>query len=122
MKKSFLLPAVVLAGVACLTLGPAAHAAGLKCTGADGKTACTAAHVAAVNDQIVTGKRMHKPALMEVRGVTQGKNGMLVCTQNNGSACTEDQLDAIVAACASGKHIEFSISKTMDSASPSLLR
>jgi len=111
---------VLLVGAGILTMGQAAHAAGLTCTGADGKSACTAEHVAAVNDQIVTGKRMHKPALMDVKGVTQGKNGMLVCTQNNGNECSSDQIDAIVAACASGKHISFTITKTMDSTSPKM--
>ncbi len=69
--------------------------AGLKCTGSDGATACTAAQVADLNRGISTGRRMHQPLAM-VQGVTQGSNGRLKCTQTNGSACTDAQLSAVI--------------------------
>lgn len=97
-----------------------ANAAGLKCSGPDGKTACTANQVAALNQGIATGRRMHEPLLADVKGVTQGKNGMLQCTQSNGSACTDEQLSAIIdlAASAHSKDGPFHINKTVDSSSP----
>lgn len=108
--------------VIALTVGVAgsAHAAGLKCSGADGKSACTANQVAALNQGVASGRRMHDPLLLTVKGVTQGKNGMLQCTQTNGSACSDDQLSAIVKLAGSthSPDGEIHITKTVDSASP----
>lgn len=107
---------VLLVGAALLTVGPAAKAAGLKCTGADGKTACTEAQAAEINRGILTGRRMHKPFLM-VQGVTLGPNGTLVCKQTNGAACTDEQLSEIVTVMAGGP---IHVVKTTDKASPNL--
>jgi hypothetical protein len=112
---------VLLIGVGLLTMGQAARAAGLKCTGADGKTSCTAAQVADINRGIVTGRRMHKP-LMMVKEVGLGPNGMLQCTQTNGTACTDEQLSEIisVAATTHSGGSAFHVMKTTDKASPIL--
>ena len=85
----------LLLAVGLLAMGQPARAAGLKCTGPDGKSSCTAQQVADLNQGIASGKRMHKPLVM-VKGVTLGPNGSLMCTQTNGVACTDDQLSAIM--------------------------
>lgn len=107
---------VVMVGAGLLTIGPAARAAGLKCTGADGKTACTEAQAADINRGIVTGRRMHKPFVM-VQGVRLGPKGTLVCTQTNGAACTDEQLSEIISMMAGGP---IHVMKTTDKASPML--
>jgi len=122
MKRSALVAATaLLVGLGFLVMAPQAKAAGLKCMGADGKTACSAAQVADLNQGITSGKRMHKPLTM-VKEVTLGPNGTLQCTQTNGSACTDDQLSAIMAVAAathsSGGSIQ--VMKTTDKASPML--
>lgn len=119
MKQSVKTAATVLVvGLGLLSMGQVARAAGLKCQGADGKSACTAAQVADVNLGIATGRRMHKPLTM-VKEVDLASNGTLRCTQTNGSACTEEQLDAVVAVAASthSSHGAFQIMKTTDKAS-----
>jgi hypothetical protein len=83
------------AGQAAAASVAAPSTAGLKCTGADGATACTAAQVSDLNHGILVGRRMHQPLAM-VQGVTQGSNGQLKCTQTNGSACTDAQLSAVI--------------------------
>jgi hypothetical protein len=88
--------AALLVGAGLLAMGQQARAAGLKCTGPDGKSACTAQQVADLNQGILVGRRMHQPLAM-VKGVSLGRNGSLMCTQMNGSACTEDQLSAVMA-------------------------
>ena len=110
----------LLAGLFSLAIGPSASAASLKCTGADGATACSAQQVSALNQGISAGKRMHKPFLLTVKGVTQGANGSLVCSQDNGSACTDQQLDAIVGLAPSthSSDGEIRIVKEMDKSSP----
>jgi hypothetical protein len=66
-----------------------------KCTGPDGKTACTAAHVKQLNDGMATGRRMYQP-LEAVKAVSlASSDGTLKCEQNNGAACTTEQLDAL---------------------------
>jgi hypothetical protein len=85
----------LLLGAGLLAMGQSARAAGLKCTGPDGKASCTAQQVADLNSGILVGKRMHKPLAL-VQGVTLGSNGTLKCTQTNGAACTDDQLSAIM--------------------------
>jgi hypothetical protein len=124
MKKSFLLPAIVLVGAGILTMGQAAHAARLKCTGADGKTACTASQVADLNAGIASGKRMHQPLVMDVDSVSLGKNGMLVCRKAGGGMCTDDQIDAIVSLASTTKSSStpFHVTRTVDSASPMLMK
>ena len=107
---------VVMVGAGLLTIGPSARAAGLKCTGADGKTACTEAQAADINRGIMTGRRMHKPFVM-VQGVTLGPNGTLVCKQTNGAACTEEQLSEIITVMSGGP---IHVMKTTDKASPNL--
>ena len=68
----------------------------LRCTGADGKSACTAEQARDVATGLATGKRMHKPYLVDVESVTLGSNGTLDCKQTNGSVCTDEQISAIV--------------------------
>ena len=68
----------------------------LRCTSADGKSACTAEQARDVATGLATGKRMHKPYLVDVESVTLGSNGTLDCKQTNGSACTDEQISAIV--------------------------
>jgi hypothetical protein len=111
---------VLLAGSALLAIHQPAFAASLKCTGADGKTACSMQQVNTLNQGVVTGRRMHKPFLADVKGVTQGPNGTLVCTQMNGAACTDQQLDAIVqlAPTTHSSDGEIRIFKEIDKASP----
>jgi hypothetical protein len=77
------------------TPAPAATETVARCTGPDGKAACTAAHVKQLNDGMVTGRRVYKP-LEAVKAVSlSGPDGTLKCEQNNGSACTAEQLDAL---------------------------
>jgi hypothetical protein len=101
----------------------AASSATLTCTSADGSSACTDQQVADVNQGILTGRRMHKPFLMTVKGVTQGSiKGTLECTQDDGSGCSDDQLSAIISL-ASTTHSsdgEIVIMKEVDKASPML--
>jgi len=124
MKRSAIVAAAaLLAGMGLLASAPTARAAGLKCTGADGKTACTAAQVADINHGILVGKRMHKPLLM-VKEVTLGKNGALLCTQTDGSACTDEQLSEVkewaMSTHSHGGKSDIQVVKTMDKASPLL--
>lgn len=108
------------------TAPPAATSSGaaLKCTGADGMSACTAQQVNDLNAGIAAGKRMHKPFLMSVQSLTMRKaGGGLTCMQDNGSACTDDQLSAIISL-ASTIHSSggaMVITKTWDSSSPKLM-
>jgi hypothetical protein len=115
------LAVALLAGLAFQAVG---YAAGLQCTGADGKSACTAKQVSDLNAGIVTGKRMHKPLLMSIQSLTPRKaGGGLTCTQDNGSACTDEQIDAIISL-ASSTHSsdgEIHITKTMDKSSPMMM-
>jgi hypothetical protein len=108
-------PAKAAAPPAATSLGAA-----LKCTGAGGTSDCTAQQVADLNVGITSGKRRHQPFLMNVKGVTQGKNGTLVCTQDNGSACTDDQLSAIIslASTTNSSGGAIVITKPWDSSSP----
>ena len=110
---------LLLAGLFSFAIGPSASAASLKCTGTSGMS-CSAQQVAALNQGIASGRRMHKPFLMTVKGVTQGSNGSLMCTQDNGTACTDQQLDAIVALAPSthSSDGEIVIVKEMDKSSP----
>jgi hypothetical protein len=102
---------------------PAATSSGaaLKCTGADGVSACTKQQVYDLNSGLATGKRMHKPYLAEIEGLTMRKaGGGLTCTQTDGSACTDDQLDAIIelASTTNSSDGAIVITKTWDSSSP----
>ncbi len=103
MKRITIATALALAA-ALQTMGQAAPKEGKapaaattpvgKCTGPDGK-ACTAAHVKQVNDAMVTGRRVHKP-LEAVKAVSlASSDGTLKCEQNDGTACTAEQLDAL---------------------------
>jgi hypothetical protein len=95
--------------------------AALKCTGADGSSACTDQQVADLNQGIMTGRRMHQPFLLNVKGVTQGGvKGSIVCTQDDGSACTDDQVAAInsLASSTRSSHGTIRIVREVDSASP----
>jgi len=124
MKRNFLFSGmVVLAGLALLMMSPVAHAASLRCTGADGKTACTAAQVADIQSGLATGKRMHKPLLMDVDSVSLGSDGMLVCRKAGGGMCTDQQLDAIVSLSSSTNSPEgaIHITKEIDKSSPMLM-
>jgi len=107
--------AALLIGLGTLAMAPTAKAAGLKCAGADGKSACTAAQVDDLNRGIATGRRMHQPLTM-VKEVTLGPSGTLQCTQTNGSACTDDQLSAVMAVAASthSAAVEIRITKSTD--------
>lgn len=119
MRRSTMARVMVLVvGLGLLSMGQSAKAAGLKCAGADGKTACTAAQVADINHGILVGKRMHKPLAM-VKEVSLGPNGTLVCKQTDGSACTDDQLSEIISVTKAGGG-SIQIMKTMDKASPLL--
>jgi hypothetical protein len=95
--------------------------AAMKCTGGDGSTACTDEQVADLNQGILTGRRMHEPLLMNVKGVTQGgMKGSIVCTQDDGSACTDDQVSAVISVGSSTRssHGTIRIVREVDSASP----
>ena len=80
------------------TMSPSSVAATstLRCTGADGKSACTEAQARDIATGLATGKRMHKPYLVDVESVSLGANGTLDCKQTNGSVCTDEQISAIV--------------------------
>jgi hypothetical protein len=96
----------------------AASGGGLQCTSADGSTACSDQQVADLNQGILTGRRMHQPFLMNVKGVTQGGvKGSIVCTQDDGSACTDDQVSAVISA-ARSIHSPIRIVREVDRASP----
>jgi len=58
---------------------------------------------------------------MNVKGVTQGGvKGSIVCTQDDGSACTDDQVAAInsLASSTRSSHGTIRIVREVDSASP----
>jgi hypothetical protein len=79
---------------------PAAHAAAapghtFKCTAGTANTPCTAADVQNLNAMVVSGKRMHKPFLLIASISLAGADGSLTCTQTNGAACTDDQMNDI---------------------------
>jgi hypothetical protein len=101
---------------------PAATSSGasLKCTGADGVSACTKQQVHDLNSGLATGKRMHKPFLADIEGLALRKAGGLTCTQTDGSACTDDQLSAIIslASTINSSGGAIVITKTWDSSSP----
>jgi hypothetical protein len=106
--------------------GPSAAASGggLACTGADGSTACTNQQVYDLNQGILVGRRMHKPMLANVKGVTQGSGGTVECTQDDGSACTDEQVSAVmsVASTTHSSDGEIRIMKEADAASPLMMR
>jgi len=120
MKRTLLVPVFALLVASALPI----YAAGLKCTGANGKASCTASQIGALNAAIVTGTSMHKPLLLDVKGVTPGKNGTLNCTQTNGSACTDAQLSAIIGLASSAHSPDgpITITKEMDMSSPAMAR
>jgi hypothetical protein len=95
--------------------------AGLKCTGSDSASACTAAQVADLNHGILVGRRVHQTLAM-VQGVSQGSNGQLKCTQTNGSACTDAQLSAVIGVAGESQTgsagVEFHVTRSIDRASP----
>jgi len=65
-----------------------------KCAGPDGKP-CTAAHVKDIANGISSGRRQWKP-LEAVKAVSLASpDRTLKCEQNNGTACTAEQLDAL---------------------------
>ncbi len=100
-----------------------ASSATLTCTSADGTSYCTDQQVSDLNQGIVTGRRMHKPFLMTVKGVTQGGlKGTLECTQTDGSGCSDDQFAAIIslASTTNSSDGEIVIMKEVDKASPLL--
>jgi hypothetical protein len=100
MKRVMILTAILFVGVLQVTGqskdGKSAAATPVaKCTGPDGKTACTAAHVKQLNEGMATGRRQHQP-LETVKSVSLAKPDVtLACTQNDGTACTAEQLDAL---------------------------
>jgi hypothetical protein len=63
---------------------------------------------------------MHKPFLMNGKGVTLGKGGLLSGMQDNGSACTGDQLSAIIFLASDTRPIAhpFSITRSIHRSSP----
>jgi hypothetical protein len=127
MKRIATFAMIVLVASALQAMGQAAAAgkpgqaatAAMKCTGSDGKSACTAQQVTDLNSGITSGKRQHDP-LRLVRGVALGRNGTLQCTQNDGSACTEQQIAAIMAIAPSthSRDGEIRIVREVDRASP----
>jgi hypothetical protein len=99
----------------------AASSATLTCTGADGASACTAQQVRDLNSGLASGKRMHKPFLADIESLTLRKaGGGLTCTQTDGSACTDDQLSAVIelASTLNSSDGAIHITKTWDSSSP----
>lgn len=124
MKRSMFLPALLLAAVAFLSVSQIANAASLRCVGADGKTACTAAQFSDLQTGLATGKRMHKPLLMDVESISEGKDGTIVCRKAGGEQCDDKIVDAIVQLGSSTKPTAapFHVVKTTDSASPNLMR
>jgi hypothetical protein len=66
----------------------------LACRSADGQSACSAAQVRDLNSGMSSGKRQHKP-LMMVDSVSLSSDGMLTCKQTDGTACTDEQLQAV---------------------------
>ena len=96
----------------------------LRCTGADGKTACTAEQARDVATGLATGKRMHKPYLVDVESVTLGQNGTLDCKQTNGSVCTHEQLSAVMDFTMSthshGGKSDLHVTWTVDTAGPTI--
>jgi hypothetical protein len=108
------------------TMAPssAATKSTLRCTGADGKTACTAEQARDVATGLATGKRMHKPFLADVESVTLGPNGTLDCKQTNSSVCTHEQLSALMDFTMSthshGGKSDLRVTWTVDTAGPTI--
>jgi hypothetical protein len=93
--KRFMIALALTLAAALQTMGQAAATPVAKCIGPDGKTACSSAHVKQLNDGMVTGRRVYKP-LETVKAVSlASSDGTLKCEQNNGQACTPEQLDAL---------------------------
>ncbi len=67
----------------------------LRCTSSDGSSACTADQVADLNRGIVSSRRQRKPLSM-VQYLDLEPNGWLKCSQMDGSACTDEQLSAVI--------------------------
>ena len=67
----------------------------LRCTGGDGSSTCTAEQVADLNRGIVSSRRQRKPLSM-VQDLDLEPNGWLKCSEMDGSACTDEQLSAVI--------------------------
>jgi hypothetical protein len=89
----------------------------LRCTSFEGSSACTADQVAALNRGIV-GSRRQRKAISIVQDLDLEPNGWLKCSQMDGSACTDEQLAAVIAVAAEvqGRGESFRLSRQVDMA------
>ena len=74
----------------------------LQCTSADASSPCTADQVAVLNRQIVESRKQHKP-LDDVQNLDLGQHSWLKCSQMDGTACTDEQLSAVMAVASEGQ-------------------
>jgi hypothetical protein len=74
----------------------------LQCTSADASSPCTADQVAVLNRQIVESRKQHK-SLSEVQNLDLGQHSWLKCSQMDGTACTGEQLSAVIAVASEGQ-------------------
>ena len=87
----------------------------LRCTSSDGSSACTADQVAELNRGIVSSRRQRKPLSM-VQYLDLEPNGWLKCSQMDGSACTDEQLSAVIAVASvvQSRGASFRLSRQVD--------
>ncbi len=89
----------------------------LRCTSGDGSSTCTAEQVAGLNRGIVSSRKQRKPLAM-VQDLDLEPNGWLKCSQMDGSACTNEQLSAVIAVSTEvqGRSESFRLSRQVDMA------
>ena len=87
----------------------------LRCTSSDGSSACTADQVAELNRGIVSSRRQRKPLSM-VQYLDLEPNGWLKCSQMDGSACTDEQLSAVISVASEvqSRGASFRLSRQVD--------
>jgi hypothetical protein len=73
----------------------------LQCTSANASAPCTLDEVAVLNRQIVESRKQHKP-LAEVQNLDLGQHSRLKCSQMDGTACTDEQVSAVLAVASEG--------------------
>jgi len=87
----------------------------LRCTSSDGSSACTADQVAELNRGIGSSRRQRKPLSM-VQYLDLEPNGWLKCSQMDGSACTDEQLSAVISVASEvqSRGASFRLSRQVD--------
>lgn len=88
--------------------GSAAASFQLACRNADGQSACSDAQLRDISTGVCSGKRQHSPVSMGLSLKITSPDGSMVCTQSDGKACSDEQLQAVVdnvTECAASVHV-----------------